>query len=52
MGTWGASIDNQGRKAYYDKWDINPLTHIPGLEELPNINSIGTSFELYGKQKR
>lgn len=52
MGTWSASIDNQGRKAYYDKWDINPLTHIPGLEGLPNINSIGTSFELYGKQKR
>lgn len=51
MGTWGASKDQQGKKVYYDKWDINPLTHISGLEQLPNINSIGTSFELYGKQK-
>lgn len=51
MGTWGASINEQGKKVYYDKWDINPLTHISGLEELPNINAIGTSFELYGKQK-
>lgn len=52
MGTWSASKDKQGRKAYYDKWDINPLTHIPGLESLPNLDFIGTGFELYGKQKR
>lgn len=51
MGTWSASKDKKGRKAYYDKWDINPLTHIPGLESLPNLDFIGTGFELYGKQK-
>lgn len=51
MGDWGASIDSEGRKAYYDLWDINPLTAI-GLKGLPNVDLIGTGFELYGKQKR
>jgi hypothetical protein len=50
MGTWSASIDASGNKAYYDLWDINPLTHIPGLESLPNMDFLGTGFELYGKQ--
>ena len=51
MGTWSASIDTSGNKAYYDLWDINPLTHIPGLESLPNMDFLGTGFELYGKQR-
>jgi hypothetical protein len=51
MGNFGASIDNSGKKAYYDKWDINPLTKIEGLEWLPNLDFFGTSFELYDKQK-
>ena len=50
MGSWGASIDSNGNKVYYDYWDINPLTHIKGLERLPNLNFMGTGFELYGKQ--
>lgn len=50
MGTWGASIDSKGNKAYYDLWDINPLTTIPGLKNLPNVDAVGTGFELYGKQ--
>ena len=49
MGTWSASVDAKGKKAYYDIWDINPLTHIPGLEGLPNMDFLGTGFELYGK---
>lgn len=52
MGTWGASIDSEGNKAYYDLWDINPLTAIPGLKHLGNVDAIGTGFELYGKQKK
>lgn len=52
MGSWGASIDSEGNKAYYDLWDINPLTAIPGLHGLSNVDLIGTGFELYGKQKR
>ena len=51
MGNWSASIDANGKRAYYDKWDINPLTHIPGLAGLPNMEFLGTGFELYGKQK-
>jgi hypothetical protein len=51
MGDWGASVDNNGKKVYYDKWDINPFTKIRGLQWLPNMNFMGTSFELYGKQK-
>lgn len=51
MGTWSASKDASGNKAYYDLWDINPLTHIPGLESLPNMDFLGTGFELYGKQR-
>lgn len=50
MGDWSASKDSKGKKAYYDRWDINPLTHISGLERLPNMDFLGTGFELYGKQ--
>lgn len=51
MGNWSASVDTNGKRAYYDMWDINPLTHIPGLAGLPNMRFLGTGFELYGKQK-
>lgn len=51
MGNWSASINNNGKKVYYDKWDINPFTKIRGLQWLPNMNFMGTSYELYGKQK-
>lgn len=51
MGNWSASIDANGKKAYYDDWDLNPFTKIPGLHWLPNMNFMGTNYELYGKQK-
>ena len=51
MGNWSASIDANGNKAYYDDWDINPFTKIPGLQGLSNMNFLGTNFELYGKQR-
>lgn len=51
MGTWAAAITPKGKRAYYDLWDINPLTHIPGFQALPNMDFLGTPFELYGEQK-
>ena len=51
MGNWSASIDANGNKAYYDDWDINPFTKIPGLQGLSNMQFLGTNFELYGKQR-
>lgn len=53
MGAHGISKSDDGSYvAYYDKWDINPLTPIPGLREIMpgNMDFLGTPFELYDRK--
>lgn len=49
MNTYTVGNDN-GKGWYYDLWDINPVTHIPGFEEEKNLDFLGTPFELHNKR--